>query len=186
MIPDPKKNSFEFISTPESVISAGAGSVGCGLTSEQTVTSPHTHNGSVEDNNYWNIPGESPELYEAIGIKWFKKWMPSTGDAVRKRFGIEQGGLSEVTGLQAKAEFMIDATKKVEAFHLGCMAVLGAEQALLSGGFQGNATAQIAYHASFGVLQTAVNIYPVMLQRYNRQRAIRALGKLRTRSTPTE
>ncbi|HSD55702.1 MAG TPA: hypothetical protein VLA92_00960, partial [Candidatus Saccharimonadales bacterium] len=130
------------------------------------------------DYNYWSLPGESPRLYERLGVRWFKKWLPTTGDVVRRRLHIKPGGLSGMADARYKAEHVIKASKVFESVHLGGVAMFGIQQYMAVH----NGITDPLTHSKLIAAQIGVNIYPIMLQRYNRQRAIRVLGKLSARA----
>ncbi|HSX31724.1 MAG TPA: hypothetical protein VLF43_00545 [Candidatus Saccharimonadales bacterium] len=125
--------------------------------------------------NYWRLPGESPELYAALGVVVFKKYMPTSGDLMVRRFPSLSILPSGVEGSrESRLEKLVDNTKILEKIHLGTTALTGVIQAgvHLMPGYNKYTDAALA-----GV-QLITNVYPIMVQRYNRLRAFRVLDHL--------
>lgn len=136
---------------------------------------------------YWGpLPGESPKLYEHLGIRTFKKYMPTTGDLVRRHVwsklvqnGSEPGGYPAEETREINLEKLVKFTKITEIIHLGGFAMYGAlataGEVMGSGDTRSNVVAAVL--AGFNL---PVNIYPILLQRYNRLRAYRLLERIRS------
>jgi hypothetical protein len=110
-------------------------------------------------------------FYEGFGILLFKKYLPTSGDLVRRanRFlsSCLAGGYQEVGGdhsLLLKERW----TRIYEAMHL-----VGAAMMIGLSIFAPNPSA----FATNVVVNTLVNIYPIMLQRYNRARLYNAIDR---------
>jgi hypothetical protein len=130
---------------------------------------------------YWQLPHETPKMYERLGVKTVKRWLPTTGDMMRRRFGIRAGGLVE-GDRHTQLEGVISMTKVCEMIHLGGIALLGAEQYAQTQ-LIGNS---VPSNVVFGIAQVAINVLPIMVQRYNRMRASRALDHLGLVEAKTE
>lgn len=133
-----------------------------------------------QPHNYWHLPGETPVLYERFGVDTFKKWMPSTGDYMRHKFAIEAGGLEPQLSMQDNLEKLVHTTKVVELAHYALTAAIGAEELIMY--MPGEPVKNVIMGTYFGVTQLLVNAYPIMVQRYNRLRAYKALGVLAQRN----
>jgi len=136
--------------------------------------------------SYWRLPHETPELYEKFGVKLFKKWMPTTGDKVRKYFGLTAGGLDDYTrpGITRKEMLtkVIDGTKVIEKIHLGLVGFVAVDQVVTTEIL--NSRGPLPWLV-YGSAQVIANLYPIMLQRYNRLRAQRILGRMAAQSQRT-
>ena|SRR3989344_6845578 len=122
---------------------------------------------------------ESERVYEALGVRTFKKYVPTSGDYVyrlvwKKYFNapdhVKPGDLASLK------EFL-SGTKFNEAVHTGLFAltstVIGVQMA------EGNMNG-----ATFmAAVNTLVNVYPIMVQRYNRLRTNRNISKMEERRT---
>ena len=136
----------------------------------------------VADSRYWGpFPGETPELYEHLGIRFFKKYMPfPTGDFVGKKVGMPSILPSEGS-TEDRLESLVERTKSLETIHLMSLTIMGFL------GLIGECTSLVDKHQikDFTIISASnivINAYPIMLQRYNRLRAGRALIALTTES----
>ena len=114
---------------------------------------------------------KSGKLYEALGIKLFRKYFPNGGSWWTKR-----GQPSMVEGRKKEdLEKFILLTKILEGMHafgfLPCYASLTAK-ALEYEDYAG---------VGVGILIMGVNLYPIMSQRYNRNKANKMLEILKQR-----
>ena len=121
---------------------------------------------------------ESQETYEKLGVRLFKKFMPSSGDYVyrlvwKKMLGFsDQVKLGDIESLKnAEYNARLCETAHVSFFALG-MGVIAAQLA------DGNMTGAIYISA----LNTLMNVYPIMVQRYNHIRFKRNLDKMENRN----
>ncbi len=119
---------------------------------------------------------ESEGLYRALGVKLFKKYTPTSGDLVRRHVWNKIHFLNaslahEPDRLEALQKFE-EGTRSLETIHLGGFALLATLD--IEGGDY-NSPKRLALDTG---IQLAVNVYPIMLQRYNRMRALRAIRKL--------
>lgn len=115
---------------------------------------------------------ESTELYEKLGIKTFKKYLPTSGDLVNKY--IWHGSISPLPksgSRRERVQKMESVTRVYEGIHLGMFAVYQA-LAMKADAYSEPRIATIA-----AGLQLGVNVYPIMLQRYNRLRAYHILDR---------
>jgi hypothetical protein len=111
-------------------------------------------------------------FYEKIGIRFFKKYLPTSGDLVRRLSPINKnslaGGVSEVSGDKNLLGYEF-WTRKNETVHLmGGLAM--AALVFIPGG-----TTTSILLVQLGNL--LINVYPVLLQRYNRARLYNALDR---------
>ncbi len=118
-------------------------------------------------------PFESTQLYERLGVKTFKKYMPLTGDLMNRyvwsrvltRFIPEYHDVN----ILKQVEFF---TRVYEGIHL-------------TGGIIGTIILAHFLHADLvkdatviTAWNTLINIYPVMVQRYNRIRLLHAANRM--------
>lgn len=113
------------------------------------------------------------KLYEALGIKWFQKYCPTGGSYWTKR-----GLPSMIEGRKTEnLEDFIGLTKMLECVHCGFLPLYVASTTILL-------TENYYVGAGIGaVLNLGVNIYPIMSQRYNRNKATQLLERLEERKT---
>ena len=129
--------------------------------------------------SYWELPGEKPELYRHFGVRAYKKYLPTNGDLIRRkvwsRFGIgEFGGLYKNDTEQESLLEYRRHTKQNELLHLGSMSIIGYMQYKSGSNFEAQ--------AAFSTVQVFGNIYPIMVQRYNRLRTNNLLKRIAERS----
>lgn len=111
-------------------------------------------------------------FYEKFGIRFFKKYLPTSGDLVRRLTPMFKnslaGGVNEVRG---DSRFLSHEyfTRKNETAHL-----LSAAATL---GFLFIPGVTITSHVCIQLINVVVNVYPVLLQRYNRARIYNALDR---------
>ncbi len=119
---------------------------------------------------------QNPELYEKLGVRTYKKYMPTSGDLVCrlvwKRFGapdwVQHGSLNSLKNMEM-------FTRLYEVIHTTFLAVGATTMAAqLQAG-------QIEAAAFTAGLNTLVNVYPIMVQRYNRGRLYRTIHKMEER-----
>ena len=107
-------------------------------------------------------------IYEFVGIKWYKKYLPMTGDIARRWRKVKQikMGRAERIGELQKYE---RETRRNELRHvvatIGCVGLVFLTGKRLSG---------------FDIviltfINLSLNIYPIFLQRHNRIRIIKVL-----------
>jgi hypothetical protein len=115
---------------------------------------------------------KDPTLYEKLGIRTFKRYLP-TGDLIprllRRRFTFIGG--TSVNDLKNYERF----TRVYETIHLG---FLGLGAAALGEELASGKIGQAAFTAG---INTLVNVYPIMLQRYNRSRLYRTINRIEER-----
>jgi len=124
---------------------------------------------------YWYFKPRSFErkgtIYELLGVKKFKK---AYVDFINKRFNMRI-----LSGRNEKSlRDCIGSTKRYEGIHVIGNAVMTPMiiAPLLSGDYK--------FVAVAGAINTLVNIYPIMLQRYNRSRLYNTLEKVEGKKTP--
>lgn len=117
---------------------------------------------------------QNPKVYEKLGIRTFKKYIP-TGDLMNrlvwKRLGAEDLVKPTLESLKNYEKY----TRLYESVHLtalGLGAVTMAAQ-LSSGQIEG-----AVFTAG---INTLVNVYPILLQRYNRSRLYKVINRMESR-----
>lgn len=107
-------------------------------------------------------------IYEWVGIKTYKKYLPTTGDIIRKRRNITQIKISNSNKLEELYKYE-RKTRNYEWRHImGAIIFI-----LLSVMVDKKLT--IFDWIFLPILNLYINIYPIFLQRYNRIRIIRVL-----------
>jgi len=131
---------------------------------------------------------ESPELYEKLGVREFKRYLPTTGDLMYKYvwkrlppiargfFGLENGAQAQITRDPKSVDEMLFVTKAVELTHYAMLAVFSY---FMYEQFNAGSLSGLAMATTTNAL---VNVYPIMLQRYNRIRLTHLKGKMRGKS----
>ena len=115
---------------------------------------------------------ESTTLYESLGIKPFKKYLPTSGDLARRYIW------KDPVSIKPNMESLIHyekMTRAYEAIHLGLAVLPGKDivSSLLS---------QTSPHILDIVSLLAVSLYPIMLQRYNRIRVVQTIKRMEFRN----
>jgi len=107
-------------------------------------------------------------IYELVGIKLYKKYLPCTGDIARKWRGIIQINLTQSDRTTELYRYEIE-TRKNELRH-----ILGT---ILCVGLIFIIDKKLSFFdiCFLTCLNLYVNIYPIFLQRYNRIRIIKVL-----------
>jgi len=117
-------------------------------------------------------------LYRLLGVPLFKRYVPTSGDWIARRRGeriIPPGGHSALRDLRNYER----RTRLIEWRHLGGFVAMGAGIELTSSVLGGTAVAWL------WLANIALNLYPIMLQRYNRLRIGRVLRRVpATRQRP--
>ena len=105
-------------------------------------------------------------IYELLGVRAYKRWLPTLGDRACQRTGIHaiRSFSRSSSDCRQQLEALERWTRRYEAVHvLSAVVITGyTVSALRSGSFL-NGSLLVA-------LNLAVNIYPFMIQRYNRVR----------------
>ncbi|GEM_PF-1766738 len=116
---------------------------------------------------------KSGKLYEALGVNWFRKYFPNGGS-----YWTQRGQSSMVKGRKKEdLESFVRLTKRLEGIHtFGALPFFTIIAAAIS-------LADKAYVvAGVGVVFNLVtNLYPIMSQRYNRNKANKMLERLEER-----
>lgn len=107
-------------------------------------------------------------IYEWIGIKTYKKYLPTTGDIVRKRRNITQIKISRTDKIKELHKYE-RKTRNYEWRHLMGMIIF----ILLTCMLNRKLTAFDWVFLPF--LNLFINVYPIFLQRFNRIRIIKIL-----------
>ena len=107
-------------------------------------------------------------IYEWVGIKTYKKYLPTTGDIVRKRKNLTQIKISNSDKLEELYRYE-RKTRNYEWRH-----IIGAIIFILLT-IMLDRKLTIFDWIFVPILNLYVNIYPIFLQRYNRIRIIRVL-----------
>ena len=113
---------------------------------------------------FWERNGK---LYKFLGIKVFKKYVPTSGDYVRRRFGAT---LIRIKSIEDVREYE-KHTRASELAHVTLfLATVPLMVLYLILGVVGP-------FWSLVVANLLINIYPVMLQRYNRARIYKIIAR---------
>ena len=118
-------------------------------------------------------------IYNLIGIKIYKKYLPTTGDIARKRKKITQiklGAGNKVEELQKYEK----QTRNYEWRHLIGLFVFIPVFILLT--LLSDEKLTVFDWIFLNILNLCINIYPILLQRYNRIRIIKVLERNRQQS----
>lgn len=114
---------------------------------------------------------KSGKLYEALGIKWFRKYCSNGGSywTRRRESSMIKGRKKE------NLENFVRLTKRLEGIHVcGILPFLTMSTISL-------ADKDYTGAGIMTILNLAINIYPIMSQRYNRNKTKQMLGRLEER-----
>lgn len=107
-------------------------------------------------------------IYEWIGIKTYKRYLPTTGDIIRKRRKITQIKISRADKINELYNYE-RKTRNYEWRHLMGMIIFILLTCML------NRKLTAFDWVFLPILNLYINVYPIFLQRYNRIRIIRVL-----------
>jgi hypothetical protein len=115
---------------------------------------------------------ESPRLYEQLGVLWIKRFVPTGGDYVRKKYGVR---VIEIKSTIESLLIFEHRTRVYEAIHLGAFLafLLFSIWQLVSGRTTGMGFVLAC------VVYVLLILSPVLLQRYNRIRVYEAIRRMR-------
>jgi len=109
-------------------------------------------------------------IYELIGIKIYKKYLPTTGDLVSRKRGIKQIDLTESNRYEELYRYE-SKTRNYELRHIiGAFVFVGIRFL-----FDGSLRLNILDLTILPIMNLYINIYPIFLQRYNRIRILKIL-----------
>ena len=109
-------------------------------------------------------------LYERLGVRRFKRYLPTGGDLYANRVGWHPIG-DRRGGLAASLERFVKRTRLAETAHLITLVFFAAITAVaIAAGSYIPALLLTAFNVGF-------NVYPIMVQRYNRHRMLRLLER---------
>lgn len=111
---------------------------------------------------------QSRTIYELIGIRVYKKYLPTTGDIVRKRRNITQIKIGNTDKVEALYKYE-RKTRNYEWRH-----IIGAIIFILLI-FMLDRKLTVFDWIFLPILNLYINIYPIFLQRHNRIRIIKVL-----------
>ena len=111
------------------------------------------------------------ELYERLGARFYKKYVPTSGDVITRFRKIKRLKITQVGRRQALEEHEI-LTRKWEWRHLVSAIILQA-WAIFAGFSIG---AEHFWVSS--TINLIVNVYPIFVQRFNRARIVLCLGRM--------
>ena len=123
---------------------------------------------------------EARELYEKLGIRTFKKYLPTTGDLMCRYVWKKLLGGNVVTGDLDSVEKLLSDVRRAELIHYVFLA--GVTMTMYEEYQSGNMTG-LAFTTALNVL---VNAYPIMLLRYNKIRLKSLAQKISSRDTGLE
>lgn len=118
---------------------------------------------------WWERSGR---VYTYLGIRFFKKWLPTNGDRVMRARGsktIQHSGLEAIISYER-------ITRQMELIHLISFLITLLPTALIVL----SPSSGIVWILLVGIVvmgNIIVNLYPIMLQRYNRARVYKILER---------
>ncbi len=117
------------------------------------------------------------KLYEAIGVKLFSRYCPTAGSIWRRKKN-SKGETTVRMSYRGKTprERLIRDSKRIEAAHT----VIGLPLALAAASYV--VTADYVPAAVFGLMAFGLNFYPIISQRYNRNRALQSVERYERRA----
>lgn len=107
---------------------------------------------------------ESGALYPRLGVRIYKKVVPSSGELVSRLRGIDRLKLAATGSRRVALQNYAAQTRKWELRHLASAVLLQAWA------FIGGATIGVEQFWWSSAINLLVNIYPIMVQRFNRGR----------------
>ncbi|MBU0667116.1 MAG: hypothetical protein ABIC91_03340 [Nanoarchaeota archaeon] len=110
---------------------------------------------------------KSGKLYEILGIKLFGKYCPNYGTKFSSKDSLIEGRKKE--DLQS----FVNSTKLLEGIHTFVLAPIHTTLTMMSLADKDYSSAIV-----WGITNVIINLYPIMAQRYNRNRANRLLDML--------
>lgn len=116
---------------------------------------------------FWERSGK---LYELLGIRFFKKYLPTTGDLMQRKVWRRKtlgDGRTKTLKSYERTTRMCEVTHLIFFFAYFSLFLV-----------PGNTTLDV-------VSNLLVNVYPIMLQRYNRARLYRVFEWRRNKMAPT-
>ena len=114
------------------------------------------------------------KLYEALGVKLFSKYWINGGS-----YWTQRGQPSMITGRKKEnLEHFIAETKRLEGVHLVFLPIYFTP-AVVALAYENYTSVAISI-----ILNMAFNVYPIMNQRYNRNRAIKLKERLESQIIP--
>jgi hypothetical protein len=123
---------------------------------------------------------QNPELYKKLGVKTFKKWMPGTGDIAHIVFWerLDAGNFITPNSIESLRRYET-FTRVCEVIHLTAL-TLGVTKLII------NLQAGNIDSAIFATtINTLFNVYPILVQRYNRSRLYKAITRMESRNKAT-
>ncbi len=117
-------------------------------------------------------------IYARLGVRIYKKFVPTTGDLVTRLRGIKRLKIVEIGDRRKALENYLNLTLKWEWRHL-ISAVFLQSWALLAG-----ITLGMEHFWISSTINIFVNFYPIILQRFNRVRLVSIITKLRSNPQP--
>lgn len=137
-----------------------------GWTVTYASTSPDSNN--EHENRSWTdayfrVRSWEPILYTILGVRLFKAYVPTGGSVWNRRLGREKEDLKSTAGLNT----LIGRTYALEVAHLLSIIPVFAVAAFFNWPLL----------VTLG-MQLVFNVYPIMLQRYNRSLALRKLREI--------
>lgn len=121
----------------------------------------------------WYFPPrafEAGRLYPLLGVRLFKKYLPTSGDLVSRRRGIRRVDVARAGSRRAALLGYEQQARRWEYGHLVSALLLQAWAVV-----GGLVVSPVQFWVCTGI-NLVVNLYPVMLQRYNRARVARLLA----------
>jgi len=116
---------------------------------------------------------KNPGLYEKLGVRLFKKYMPTSGDLIYRLVWKKLGAndLVKPNDINSLRKFEY-YTRVYESIHLTFLAI---GSAVIAAELQANTIEATTFNM---LLQIMLNIYPILVQRYNRGRLYSTINKM--------
>ena len=119
---------------------------------------------------YWPRPNESA-LYERIGVPFLGRYVPTGGS----RFLLMPSLIKKGRPRQQVLQKFVNATMLMEIAHVVCFVLFFREM------LDDYDNSRYVEAVLWVPLNVFVNVYPIMLQRFNRERALPLLNRFGTR-----
>jgi hypothetical protein len=116
------------------------------------------------------------KIYEKVGIRTFKRYLPTTGDLMWKHVWKKLGQEDWVKNETESLEDMELATQIFEAIHVVLLVIGPIEAVILAN------IANPELNILWGIIASIANTYAIMLQRYNRARLQRTIKRATSRN----
>lgn len=113
------------------------------------------------------------KVYEKLGVRFYKKYVPTGGNYFKERINFRP--ITNAASKEKGLEWLLSFTRSAEFVHvlLFAFTFVVSVSALFRGEFRGAFVSTL--------INLIVNIYPIMLQRYNRVKIIKVLANIKSK-----